>query len=46
MAEQKYMDNGKKKEKCFRINNRDIEKDNQFKYRDPPLPIMTTFHLQ
>ena len=47
MTKQKYMENGKQtKEKCIRINNGDIEKVNQFKYRDPTLLIITTFHLQ
>ena len=32
------MENGKQaKEKCIRINNEDIEKVNQFKYRDTTL---------
>ena len=41
------MENGKQaKEKCFRINNGDIEEFNQFKYRDSTLLKITTFHLQ
>jgi hypothetical protein len=46
MTEQKYMENDKKKEKCIRKNNRDIEEVNQFKTSGQTLPIMTKFHLQ